>query len=362
MTSQKKDSSRLSSVRASCALALAGLLVGCAAAPPTTTAAASAQPTTTPLFDAIPYSSWRVVGAPARFHLVNGSDGPVVLVGEGPIPSNGFLTSPRELGDFRLSVDVRIGSTALPLGDKMNSGIQVRSRELGGAIGGLQVEIDPTPRAWSGGIYDERGRAWLASLVDNEPARAAFKLGEWNRYEIECLGPRIRTRINGVPCAEWYDGIVSGLMAFQVHGGPSCEVAFRGAMLEELGTHVWGALPDEASGSSGERCAWSHSVDPLMRGARVAVSGSGHVVVLDALGARLIDVSFLASAASDGKTPASHTLEIVWLDDAGAVLLDGARVAKLALTTPPAHLRVLGDDCLVLDAQRLTRGVPAVKP
>ena len=64
---------------------------------------------------------------------------------------------------------------------------------------------------------------------------AAFKLGEWNRYEIECIGPRVRTRVNGVACAEWYDGIVSGLLAFQVHGGKACEVAFRAPAFEDLG-------------------------------------------------------------------------------------------------------------------------------
>src|SRR5690606_4372602 len=51
-----------------------------------------------------------------------------------------------------------------------NSGIQTRS-QLGsaandgkGRVYGRQVEIAPTPRAWTGGIYDEARRGWLYPL------------------------------------------------------------------------------------------------------------------------------------------------------------------------------------------------------
>ncbi len=91
-----------------------------------------------PLFDAMPLPEWRVVGAAADFALAAptaDAAGPT-LVGRGPIPRNGFLTSPRELGDFRLSVEVRLGSAELPLGEGMNSGIQIRSAEKDGTIAG----------------------------------------------------------------------------------------------------------------------------------------------------------------------------------------------------------------------------------
>ena len=307
-----------------------------------------------PLFDALPYSDWRVLGAPPKVEL-HDTDGQPVLIGKGPIPSNGFLASPREVGDFRLEVDVKLGSADNPLGDKMNSGIQIRSQEkeaTGGqkTLGGLQVEVDPTKRAWSGGIYDERGRAWLAPLEGNDAARAAFKLGAWNRYEIECVGPRIRTRVNGVDCAEWYDGIVSGLIGFQVHGGPQCEVAFRAPMFTELGRHAWRPLADEPAVSSGERVAWSHSVDAAARGVRLMVEGAGHVEVLAADGARLCDVSFVA-----GETRAPRALEILWLDQRGAILLAGRRIGALVLTQPPARIRVLGEACSAGDACVLVR-------
>jgi len=325
--------------------------LGCASSrqPPVQT-----EPRAQPLFEAMPYDTWRVIGAPARFSLDAAEGGATVLTGRGPIPSNGFLASPRSLGDFRLEVDVRLGSADNPLGDKMNSGIQIRSAEKGGAVGGLQVEVDPSKRSWSGGIYDERGRLWLAPLdgtdAAGEAARAAFRRGGWNRYEIECIGPRIRTRVNGVACAEWYDAVVSGLLAFQVHGGPSCEVAFRDARIEELGSHAWRTLASGAGASSGERCAWSARLAPEARGVRVDVVGAGRMALTATDGAAIVDVSF---TAADGG--AARRIEAVWIDGAGAVLIDGRRAARFAASALPAEARVLGESCTAARPEWLSR-------
>jgi hypothetical protein len=356
---------------------IAGLLVGMAGSPlhlaPPEGGAASPSAPPAPvagqavarepdaLFDLLPYGDWRVVGGAARFELLppaNGGVGPT-LVGRGPIDRNGFLTSPRALGDFRLVVDVRLGSSTNPTGEKMNSGIQIRSGEKGGAIGGMQVEIDPTPRRWSGGIYDERGRLWLAPLEGNAAAQAAFRLGEWNTYEIECIGPRIRTRVNGVACAQWFDEIVEGLLAFQVHGGPECEVAFRAPAIEEIGRHAWRELREDSAASSGERVAWSGSIGADATGVRLEVRGACRIELLDREGRRLAEVPCAPiETVRDAKgveSPASEELRarprrvaIVWKDAAtsegtdGAALIDGARAAELALSSQPARMRVVG--------------------
>ncbi len=270
-----------------------------------------------PLFEVEPFEAWRVVGGAARYEFPDPTDdGDATLVGRGPIPRNGFLASPRPFGDFRLAVDVRIGSDANPTGEKMNSGIQIRSRDAGDRIVGLQIEIDPSPRAWSGGVYDEGGRAWLAPLEGNDAARAAFRLGDWNRYDIEAVGPRIRTRVNGVPAAEWFDGTVSGLLAFQVHGGPACEVRFRDARIEELGSHGWSALDAGA---------------PLpadAAGVRARLAPGESLRLLDADGRSLAEVP----AAAEGPRLA----EILWKDGEGAVLVDGRRVAGVPAARAPA--------------------------
>ncbi|MFM1822216.1 MAG: hypothetical protein RI967_482, partial [Planctomycetota bacterium] len=170
-----------------CSAILTTAVPGCGASPARTRASA-VEVSARPLFEVEPIDRWRVVGGAARFELERGAPGQETLVGRGPIPRNGFLASPRPFGDFRLAVEVRIGSEANPTGEKMNSGIQIRSRDAGDRIVGLQIEVDPSPRAWSGGVYDEGGRAWLAPLEGNDAARAAFRLGEWNRYEIEAIG------------------------------------------------------------------------------------------------------------------------------------------------------------------------------
>ncbi|MFM2164886.1 MAG: hypothetical protein RL325_1323 [Planctomycetota bacterium] len=292
-------------------------LVGCAS-----------KPAGTPLFSAMPYDSWRILGSRPQFTLAD-AGGVAVLTGRGPIPSNGFLASPREVADFRLEVDVRLGSAENPRGERMNSGVQVRSREQDGTCAGLQIEVDPTPRAWSGGVYDERGRGWLAPLdgkdAAGEAARAAFRLGEWNRYEIECMGPRIRTRVNGVPCAEWYDGCVRGLLAFQVHGGPPCEVAFRGAAIEELGEHAWIAASGPAL-----------PLDDHSRGVRFLWKGGGEIVFRSGQGEEIA-----RAAVDSGDSP--RLVEAVWLEGRGAVLVGGKRVETLAFRAEPARAEVAGD-------------------
>ncbi|MFM7052854.1 MAG: DUF1080 domain-containing protein [Planctomycetota bacterium] len=324
----------------------------------------AAPPAAQPLFDAMPYDAWRVVGGAASFELVppaNGGAGPV-LVGRGPIPRNGFLTSPRELGDFRLKVDVRIGSPDDPKGEKMNSGIQIRSRERDGRIVGLQVEVDPSPRAWSAGIYDEGGRLWLAPLDGNEAARVAFRRGEWNTYEIEAIGPRIRTTLNGVRAAEWYDGATAGRLAFQVHGGPACEVAFRAPVLEELGTHAWQALASAgAPARSGEAPRFRAALDASARGVRMRIAGEGRVA-LHAGDASIAEVSIAAPIApapssKDAKpaTDDARLVEFVWIDGAGAALLDGRKVADLRCASAPTAVRVDGAACRVTDAEQLAQ-------
>jgi hypothetical protein len=298
-----------------------------------------------PLFDAMSFEAWRVVGGAAKFELLppaNGGVGPT-LVGKGPIERNGFLASPREVRDFRLAVDVRLASSEFPKGEGMNSGIQIRSREKDGTIGGLQIEVDPTERRWSGGVYDERGRGWLAPLKDNPAAMAAFKPGEWNLYEIECIGPRVRTRVNGVACAEWYDGVVSGLLAFQVHGGKACEVAFRAPAFEDLGAHEWRADGAKVEASEGP-ARWSCVLPPEARGLRVESTGAGSALVLAADGAVLAEFALPPAPKKEGETAVrSRRLEFVWLDGKGSALVDGARVAELSLATEPARVELTGE-------------------
>lgn len=187
-----------------------------------------------PLFDGESLDGWTPIGGKATFAVENG-----VIVGTtAPNTPNTFLTTTRDYGDFELELEVKVDAD-------LNSGIQVRSttkdnsRDRGARVTGYQVEVDQQrDREWSGGIYDEAGRAWLYPLSANPAAREAFRPGEWNRYRIVAVGPVLRTYVNDVPAAEIYDAKrLSGLIGLQVHGvgdrtGP-LQVRWRNVRLRE---------------------------------------------------------------------------------------------------------------------------------
>jgi hypothetical protein len=78
--------------------------------------------------------------------------------------------------------------------------------------------MDPSDRAWSGGIYDEARRGWLYPLNENPAGQKALKVGDWNHYRVEAIGNSIRTWVNGVPCADLIDNMTpKGFIALQVH-------------------------------------------------------------------------------------------------------------------------------------------------
>ncbi|MHC4993014.1 MAG: 3-keto-disaccharide hydrolase, partial [Planctomycetota bacterium] len=118
-----------------------------------------------------------------------------------------------------------------------NSGIQFRShqREEDGRVYGYQCEIDPTPRAWSGGIYDEARRGWLHSLEGNEAAQTAFKADDWNHYRIRAVGDHLQTWVNGVQCADVHDDAdAEGFIALQVHSGEQGRIRWRNIVIVEI--------------------------------------------------------------------------------------------------------------------------------
>jgi len=132
-----------------------------------------------------------------------------------PNTPNTFLATEKMYSDFILELEFKVD-------EGLNSGIQFRSNSLkeynNGRVHGYQYEIDPSARAWSGGVYDEARRGWLYSLEKNPKAKTAFKPGEWNKVRVEAIGVSIRTWLNDVPCANLLDNTTSiGFIALQVH-------------------------------------------------------------------------------------------------------------------------------------------------
>jgi hypothetical protein len=197
-----------------------------------------------PLFNGKDLDGWVQRGGKAKYR----AEADEIVGSSVPNTSNSFLCTKRDYADFILELEFKVQPG-------LNSGVQIRShcfdknrtleikgkayKVSAGRVHGYQVEIDPSERAWTGGIYDEGRRGWLNDLKSNEAARKAFKANGWNKFRIECRGDSIKTWLNGVPAADLKDAVTpSGFIALQVHGvgkkEEPMEVRFRNLRIKEL--------------------------------------------------------------------------------------------------------------------------------
>ncbi|WP_430906361.1 3-keto-disaccharide hydrolase [Maribacter sp. 2-571] len=163
------------------------------------------------LFNGKDLEGWSQKGGTATYSI---RDGAIVGTTVDNTP-NSFMTSDKMYGDFILELEYLVDAT-------MNSGIQIRSNSFpyyqDGRVHGYQIEIDPSDRAWSAGIYEEGARGWLYPLENNTAAQKAFKQNEWNHYRIEAFGDTLKTWINGTPAAHLIDEQTArGFIGLQVH-------------------------------------------------------------------------------------------------------------------------------------------------
>ncbi|MEM9833124.1 MAG: DUF1080 domain-containing protein [Bacteroidota bacterium] len=191
---------------------------------------------------------WTQLNGQANYEI---KDGVVIGTTKAGEP-NSFLSTDKMYSDFILEYEVMV-DTAL------NSGVQIRSHQYEkdstvmipnregeliernqkeGRVHGYQVEIDPSPRSYSGGVYDEARRGWLQDLSENEAARNAFKRDDWNQFRVEAIGDTIRTFVNGVPAANLVDTMdASGFIALQVHSirtDDTLQVMWRNIRIKEM--------------------------------------------------------------------------------------------------------------------------------
>ena len=163
------------------------------------------------LFNGKNLRGWTKIGGTADYTVKDG-----VITGTTKMNTpNTFLATNKMYGDFILELEFFVTPG-------LNSGIQFRSNSVkeyqDGRVHGYQYEIDASPRAWTGGIYDESRRGWLYALDRNPAAKSAIKANDWNKVRIEAIGTSLRTWLNGVPCANVLDDVTaSGFIALQVH-------------------------------------------------------------------------------------------------------------------------------------------------
>jgi hypothetical protein len=163
------------------------------------------------LFDGKTLNGWRVVNGSAKYQVIDGA-----IVGTTTAGSpNSFLATDKSYGDFVLEFEAK--QTVGP----SNSGVQFRSQSkqeiMEGRVHGPQMDLDPSERQWTGGLYDEAMSGWWYPGTLN-PQPGLYKFNEWNRIRIEAVGPSMRTWVNGQLSAYVLDATYQdGFIALQVH-------------------------------------------------------------------------------------------------------------------------------------------------
>ena len=114
-----------------------------------------------PLFNGKNLKGWKKLNGKAEYKV---QDGAIIGISRMNTP-NTFLCTTKNYKDFILEFEFKVDNS-------LNSGVQLRSESYkayqNGRVHGYQFEIDPSPRAWCGGIYDEARRGWLYPLTLNK--------------------------------------------------------------------------------------------------------------------------------------------------------------------------------------------------
>lgn len=180
------------------------------------------------LFNGKDLAGWIQLNGYAHFAVVDGA-----IVGTTVLDSpNSFLATERTFSDFVIEYEVKqVGA--------VKSGLQFRSSStpeyMNGRVHGYQCEIDPSLRAWTGGIYEEAGRRWIYPVDINPSAKTLYRIGEWNHFRIEAIGNSMRTWVNGIAVAHIIDDqAAEGFFALQVHGVKNPEDAGQKIYLRNI--------------------------------------------------------------------------------------------------------------------------------
>jgi hypothetical protein len=148
-----------------------------------------------------------------------------------------FLVTEDTYSDF-----VFEGAVQLP-DRESNSGFMVRANVEPNRVYGYQAEVDPTERAWAGGLYDEGRRGWLHPADGDTTAGQAFREGPgqaftpdaWNTYRIRAAGDSLKIWVNGTRTTAYRDTMDSeGVIGIQHHGEDGKIYRFRNLRIRPL--------------------------------------------------------------------------------------------------------------------------------
>ncbi len=188
--------------------------------------AAEAEEGFVPLFNGKDLTGWE---GDAKLWLVE--DGTLVGRSAG-IKYNDFLATEKTYGDFILRFQVKL------VDNKGNSGVQFRSKRVpppSHEVSGYQADI---AQGWWGKLYDEARRNKVLAGPKDDVLKKAVKPGEWNDYEVEAIGNKVKLAINGVVTVDYTEAdekiAREGIIAVQIHSGGSMEAQFRNLRIKEV--------------------------------------------------------------------------------------------------------------------------------
>ncbi|MDR2763233.1 MAG: DUF1080 domain-containing protein [Planctomycetaceae bacterium] len=186
--------------------------------------------------NAKPFEGFVKRGGAATFAVEGGE-----LVGKSGNGVDSFLCTEKKYSNFILKFDVKYDV-------ECNSGVQFRSsvktendNEL---LVGYQCEI--IPEKDTANIFDENRRNRFLTVPSPElqaKTDKAFKRNDWNEIVIQCVGPSIKTWVNGEKITDLFDlASNDGILGFQVHSGERGQVRWRNIQILELPATEWVSL------------------------------------------------------------------------------------------------------------------------
>jgi hypothetical protein len=178
---------------------------------------------------------------------------------ENPAKGNNFLIA--KDGDQNLTVDdFELRFSYKFTGEWGNSGLQYRSKDRGNfVVNGYQADFE-VGTTYSGILYEEGGRGILCErgrkvvikddngktqietvgkLGESKEIQAAINVNGWNDYVVIAKGNHLQHFINGKQTADIVDeqeakAAKSGILAFQIHGGPPMKIQFKNVRIKSL--------------------------------------------------------------------------------------------------------------------------------
>ena len=168
------------------------------------------------LFDGKTLNGWKTMAGTATYKVEEGAIVGITTAGS----PNTFLVCDKKFSeDFILEMEVKLDNINSNSGIQFKSNFDAASNNGKGRIFGYQFELDPSPRKWSGGLYDEGRREWLYPGSLNAMNQVSFSLGVYHKIRIECFGNTVKTWLDGIAIAYVVDTITTneGLIGLQVH-------------------------------------------------------------------------------------------------------------------------------------------------